>query len=86
VIERTDFDHPSVIDQNVDPAEMIEDLPNSSMDLITTEQIAFDGENSTATTSEISFGAGQFFWITCEEGDLSALIANVSCKDEPKPT
>jgi hypothetical protein len=78
VIERTDFDDAGVIDQNVDPVEMIDDLSDSAMNLIPLEQIAFDGENVSAARSDIGFGSGEFFWITREESNTSALGANVS--------
>src|SRR4249919_896383 len=78
VIERTNFDNAGVVDQNVNSVEMIDDVPNSSLILIAIEQIAFDGENFSAARSEISFRAREFFWITCQESNLSALVANVS--------
>jgi hypothetical protein len=42
VIERTDFNHTGVVDQDVNPVEMIDDFPDSSLNLIAIEQIAFD--------------------------------------------
>jgi hypothetical protein len=78
VIERTDFDDAGVVDQNVNPAEMIDDPPDSSLNLIAIEQVAFDGENFSAACSEIGFRAGKFFWITGEERNFSALVANMS--------
>jgi hypothetical protein len=84
VIERTDFDDAGVVDQNVNPAEVIDDLPDSSANLIAIEQVAFDGENFSATCGEIGFRAGEFFRIACEEGNLSALAANMSRQDETK--
>ena len=86
VIERTDFDDAGVIDQNVNPVEMIDDFPDSSLNLIAIEQIAFDGENFSAARSEIGFRAREFFWITREESNLSALVANVSRQHETKST
>src|SRR5262245_15087564 len=86
MIKRTDFDHASVVDQDVNPVEMIDDFPDSSLNLIAIEQIAFDGENLSAPRSDIGFGAREFFWITREESNLSALVANVSREHETKPT
>jgi len=86
VIERTDFDDAGVVDQNVNPVEMIDDSPDSSLNLIAIEQIAFDGENFSAARSEIGFRARKFFWITREETNLSALVANVSRQHETKST
>jgi hypothetical protein len=84
VIERTDFDDAGVIDQNVNPVEMIDDFPDSSLNLVAIEQIASDGENFSAAHSDISFGAREFLWITREESNLSALVANVSRQHETK--
>jgi hypothetical protein len=84
VIERTDFDDAGVIDQNVNSAELIDDFPNSDLNLIAIEQIAFDRENFSAATSEIGFCTGKFFWITRDESNVSALVANVSRQHEAK--
>jgi hypothetical protein len=65
---------------------MIDDFPDSSLNLIAIEQIAFDGENFSAARSEIGFCACEFFWITREQSDLSVLVANVSRQNEPKST
>src|SRR5262245_22362779 len=78
VIERTDFDDTGVIDQDIDPVEMIDDFLDSALNLIPLEQIAFDSEDFSAARSEIGLGTREFFWITCEESNLSALAANVS--------
>jgi hypothetical protein len=78
VIERTDFNNAGVVDQNVNPAEMIDDSTDSSLNLFAIEQVAFDGENFSAACSEIGFRAGKFFWITGEERNFSALVANMS--------
>jgi hypothetical protein len=86
VIERTDFDHAGVVDQDVNPVEMIDDCPDSRLNLIAIEQIAFDGENFSAAPSEIGLGASEFFWIAREQSNLSALVANVSRQHEPEST
>jgi hypothetical protein len=86
VIERTYFDDAGVVDQDVNPVEMIDDFPDSSLNLIAIEQIAFDGENFFAASSEIGFCTREFFWITREESNVSALVANVSRQHEPKST
>src|SRR5678815_1876674 len=86
VIERTDFDDSGVVDQNVNPAEVIDDFPDSGLNLIAIEQIAFHTENFCAARGEIGFRAREFFWITREESNLSALVANVSRQHEPEST
>jgi hypothetical protein len=86
VIKRTDFDDAGVVDQNINPVEMIDDFPDSGLNLIAIEQIAFDGENVSAARSEIRFRAREFFWITREESNLSALVPNVSRQHETKST
>jgi len=86
VIERTDFDDAGVVDQDVNPVEMIDDFPDSGLNLIAIEQIAFDRENFSAASSEIGVCARKFFWITREQSNVSALVANVSRQHEPKST
>jgi len=86
VIERTDFDDAGVVDQNVDPVEMFDDLPDCSLNLIAIEEIAFDDENLSAARSKIDFRAREFFWITCEQSNLSAIVANVSRQHETEST
>jgi hypothetical protein len=86
MIERTDFDDAGVVDQDVNPVEMIDDFLYSDPNLIAIEQIAFDGENFSAAHSDIGLGAGEFFCITREESNLSALVANVSRQHEAEST
>jgi len=82
VIERTDFDNPRVIDQDVNPVETIDDFPHCRLNLIPIEQIAFDGENVSVARSEIGFRTGEFFGITRDESNTSTLIANLSRQHE----
>jgi hypothetical protein len=86
VIKRTDFDDAGVIDQDVNPVEMIDHFPDSCLNLVAIEQIAFDGENFSAARSEIGFCSREFFRITREESNVSALVANVPRQHEPKST
>jgi hypothetical protein len=86
VIQRADFDDAGVVDQDVNSVEMIDDFPDSGLNLIAIKQIAFDGENFSAARSEIGFGAGEFFGITREESNTSALVANVSREHQAKST
>jgi hypothetical protein len=65
---------------------MIDHFPNSCLNLVAIEQIAFDGENSSAARSEIGFCSREFIWITREENNLSALVADVSRQHETKST
>jgi len=86
VIERTDFDDAGVVDQNVNPAEMIDYFPDCSLNLIAIEEIAFHSKNSSAARSEIGFRAREFFWIPCQQSNLSAFVANVSRQHEAEST
>jgi len=86
MIERADVDNAGVVDQDVDFVEMIDDFPDSGLNLIAIEQIAFDGESFSAASSEIGFCASEFFWITREESNVSTLVANVSRQHEPEST
>jgi hypothetical protein len=63
---------------------MIDHSPNSGLNLIAIKQIAFDRENFSAATSEIGFCTRKFFWITRDESNVSALVANVSRQHEAK--
>jgi hypothetical protein len=84
VIQRTDFDDSSVVDQDIDPVEMIDDFPNGRLNLIAIEQIAFDCENISATGGEIGLSPGKLFRITREKGNLPSLVANMSRQHETK--
>jgi hypothetical protein len=86
VIERTDFDDAGVVDQDVNLVEAIDDFSNSSLNLIAIKQIAFDSKNFSAARTEIGFRAREFFWITREQSNVSALVANVSRQHEPEST
>jgi len=86
VIEGTDFDDAGVVDQDVDPVEVIDHFPNSDFNLIAIEQIALDRENFSVARSEIGFRVREFLWITREESNLSALRANLSRQHEPEST
>jgi hypothetical protein len=86
VIERTDFDHAGVVDKDVNLVEMIDDFPDSSLNLIVIEQIALDRQNVSAARSEIGFRAREFIRITGEQSNVSALVANVSRQHKPEST
>jgi hypothetical protein len=86
MIQRTDFDDAGVVDEDVNPVEMIDDFPDSSLNLMAIEQIAFDGENFSAARIDIGLGAGEFFCITREESNIATLLANVSRQHEPEST
>jgi hypothetical protein len=86
VMERTDLDDAGVVDQDVNPVEMIDHFLDSCLNLVAIEQIAFDGENFSAARSEIGFCSREFFWITREESNLSALVADVSRQHETEST
>src|SRR5262245_15983513 len=86
VIERTHFDYAGVVDQDINPVEAIDDFPNRGMNLIAIEQIAFNGKHLPAAGSEIGLGAREFFWVTREESNLAALIADVTRQHEPEST
>jgi hypothetical protein len=85
VIQGADLDDPCVVDKDVNPVELIDDLPNRGLNLVAIEQIAFNNEDFSATRSEISFGTREFFWIPREESDISSLFTNVSRQDEAQP-
>ena len=86
VIEWTDLDDAGVIDQDVDSVEMIDDFPNSGVNLIAIEQIALNGENLSATRSEVRFGADEFAGIAREQSNTPTLVANMSRQHESEST
>jgi hypothetical protein len=65
---------------------MIDDFPNSRVNLIAVEQVAFDGENFSAACVEVGFRTREFFRIAGEESNVSALLANVSRQHEAEST
>jgi hypothetical protein len=65
---------------------MIDHFPDRSRNLIAIEQIAFDADNLSAARSEIGFRAREFFWITREQSNFSAFVANVSRQHETEST
>jgi hypothetical protein len=84
MIQRTDFDDAGVVDQDVNPVEMIDHFPDSSLNLIAIEQIALHSENFPVARSKIGFRPSEFLWVTRDESDLSALVANVSGQHKPE--
>ncbi len=80
VLKWTNFDDAGAVDQDVDLAEAIDDLTNSGISLCGIEQVALNGQDRSATRSEISLSARQFVRITCDEGNVTPLPTNVSRK------
>src|SRR6266496_5743955 len=85
VLKRTNVDNAGAVNQDVDPAEAIDDLPNSGFDLCGIEQVALNGQDRAATWSEISLSACQFVRITCDKGNVTTLPTNVSRKHKTEP-
>ena len=88
VIERTDFDDSGVVDQNVNPVEMIDDFPDSDSNLIAiVSRSRFDGENFSAARSEIGFRARESSsGSRARRATFPPWLANVSRQHEPEST
>jgi hypothetical protein len=84
VLKRTNLDNASVVDQNVDLPEAIDDLTNSRLNLAAIEQVALNSLDCATARSEISFCPRQFVRVPCNEANTTALRANVSRKHEPE--
>jgi hypothetical protein len=86
VLERADFDDPGAVDQDIDLAEAMDDLPNSRPNLLCIKQIALNPESirRTAPPGKVRFGAPELLNIARNERDLSACGANLTRKHEPK--
>jgi hypothetical protein len=84
MLERADLDDAGAVDQDIDLAEAIDDLPNSGPNLPCIMQVALNRQNRAATPGEIRFCAPEFLSISRNERDLSACRADLSRKHEPK--
>jgi hypothetical protein len=71
------FDHASVVDQDVDLAEALQCLLDSGLDLRGLEQIALKGKDFSSEAIQVSFGARELFGIACNQSDLSSARANL---------
>src|SRR5438094_4838747 len=86
MLKWTDFDNAGVVDQDVDLAKTIDDLPNSRLNLPGIQQVALHGQHCIAAPGKISFCAPEFIGVARNERDLPACSANLSRKHEPKST
>jgi hypothetical protein len=77
VLERTDFDDAGVVDQDVDRAEMADDVPDGCLDLLAVEQIAGNDRNIAASVDELVMRALKFIKITGEQGNAPAFRADL---------
>src|SRR5437870_12758182 len=76
VIERTDFDDAGVVDQDVNPVEMIDYFPDSDLNLIASEQIAYDREKFSAATNEMRMCMRKFVWIKSDDNNDAGWVAH----------
>jgi hypothetical protein len=84
VFERPDFDDARVIDQNVDLAKALESLLDSRLNLRAIEQVAGGREHVTAAGRELGFGTREFVRVTGQNGNASALFANLARNRQAK--
>jgi hypothetical protein len=84
MLERADLDDAGAVDQDIDLAEAIDDLPNRRVNLLCIKQVALHGQNRSAARGEVSFRAPEFLSLARNKRDLSACCANLSRKHKPK--
>src|SRR6266480_1293770 len=84
MLKRTYFDDARVVDQDVDFAKAIDNLPNSRLNLSRIEQIAFNGQDYAAARSEIDLCTREFIRVARDERNVAALRTNLPRKHESK--
>jgi hypothetical protein len=78
VSERTDLNDSSVIDEDVDPAKMLEGLLDRRLNLRRFEQIARDGQHLGAKASQIILRASELIGVARKKGDFCAAAAELA--------
>jgi hypothetical protein len=86
VFKRADLDNAGVVDQDIDLAETIDDLPDRRPNLFSVQQVALNGQNRAAAPGEVCLGAPEFLSIARNERDLSASRAEMARKHEAQST
>ena len=76
--EWTDLDDSCVINEDVDPAKMLEGLLDRRLNLRRLEQIARNGQHLGAKTSEIILRASELIGIARKKGDFGAAGAELT--------
>src|SRR5713101_1364510 len=84
MLKRTDFDNAGVVDQDVDLAKAIDDLPNSRLNLPGIQQVALHGQRRTAARSKIGLCARELIRVARNKCNVAVSRANLSRKHEPK--
>jgi len=84
VFQWTDFHDAGVVDQDVDLAKSIDNFLNRGLNLTGIEQISFNPESIRGATAptEIDLCALQFFRVPRNDGNLTALRADMPGKHE----
>jgi len=75
----------SVVDQDIDLAEAIDDLPNRRVNLLCIQQIALNRQNRAAAPGEVRFCAPEFLSIARNERDLSTAAQICRASTSPSP-
>jgi len=75
MLERTDFDDPGVVNQDVDLSEALKGLLDSGLNLGAVEQIALNRKHLAAAGSEFGFRVRKLFRIARENRNATALFA-----------
>jgi hypothetical protein len=85
MLERADLNDAGAVDQDIDLAEAIDDLPNSRLNLPFIKQVALHGQNcAAAAPGKVRFCAPEFLGIARNERNLSACRAKLPREHESK--
>src|ERR1700730_4548425 len=82
--EWTDLDDSCVINEDVDPAKMLEGLLDRRLNLRRLEQIAGDGQYLCPESGEVTFCASKFISIARKKCDSCAATAELTCDFKSK--
>jgi hypothetical protein len=86
MLKGTDVDGACVVDQDVDLAKAIDDLPNSRSNLSVIEQIALNRQDCATARRKIGLCTGEFFRIPGNESNAATSRANMSRQHESEST
>ena len=82
VLEQPDFDDPGVIDQNIERAEVVDDIADCLFDLRAIEQVTWDDRNIAAGFDEFIVRALQFSFVAREQDDARPVRAKLARQDQ----
>jgi hypothetical protein len=78
VFEWSDFDDPGIVDQDVDPAEVLDGLADCRFNLCAIQQVTLNANCLAAALREVLVGLREFIWVASDERCFPAALANLS--------